>query len=222
MNVSAANVTLVAEYRDSFTKAVIKNVIVVLLSLFINYINAGLIYTFCEHQIFNSNPRYILFVHLVVNDMIQVSLTVALFIISYILYKIPVFVCCMLMLFTIVTTENSPLNLACMAMECYVAICIPLRHPQICTIKRTRILIGFIWLTTTSFVFLDLFQTLAIEPLDFFRSNIFCVREAAFRNPSIIERRSITYITYLCLVWCVLFYTYFKIMFSARSIHTSI
>lgn len=51
MNVSSANVTVVVEYRDSFAKAVIKNVIVVLLSLLINYINAGLIYTFYEHQV---------------------------------------------------------------------------------------------------------------------------------------------------------------------------
>lgn len=51
MNVSPANVTVVIEYRDSFTKAVAKNVIVVVLSISINYINAGLIQTFCEHQV---------------------------------------------------------------------------------------------------------------------------------------------------------------------------
>ncbi|XP_017286949.1 odorant receptor 131-2-like [Kryptolebias marmoratus] len=217
MNVSSANVTVVVEYRDSFLKAVIKNVTVVALSLFINYINAGLIYTFCEHQIFNSNPRYILFVHLVINDMIQVSLTVTIFIISYILYKLPVVTCCILMFFTIITTENSPLNLACMAIECYIAICFPLRHPQICTIKRTIQLVGLIWVTTTLFALPDLFQTLALEPLDFFKSNIFCLRESVFRNPSIIERRNITYITYLCLVWSVLFYTYFKVLFTAKT-----
>jgi len=51
MNVSSANVTVVIEYRDSFTKAVAKNVIVVVLSISINYINAGLIQTFCENQV---------------------------------------------------------------------------------------------------------------------------------------------------------------------------
>ena len=51
MNVSSANVTVVIEYRDSLTKAVIKNVIVLALSISINYINAGLIRTFYKHQV---------------------------------------------------------------------------------------------------------------------------------------------------------------------------
>lgn len=51
MNVSSANMTVVIEYRDSFTKAVTKNVIVVVLSISINYINAGLIQTFHKNQV---------------------------------------------------------------------------------------------------------------------------------------------------------------------------
>ncbi|XP_027857749.1 odorant receptor 131-2-like [Xiphophorus couchianus] len=216
MNISIANMTGVPDYRDSFTKAVIKNVIVVVLSISINYINAGLIHTFCGNQIFNTNPRYILFVHLVINDMIQVTLTVALFIISYILYKIHVFVCCILILTALFTTENTPLNLACMAVECYIAICIPLRHAQICTIKRTRVLISLIWITSLVSVLPDLFITLATKPLDYFNTQVFCLRETAFRSPRIIERRNITYIVYLVLVWCIIFFIYFRILFTAR------
>lgn len=51
MNMSSANVTVVLQYRDSFTKAVAKNVIVVVLGISINYINAGLIRTFCKQQV---------------------------------------------------------------------------------------------------------------------------------------------------------------------------
>lgn len=173
---------------------------------------------FLSHlQIFYTNPRYILFFHLVINDMIQVSLTVTLFIISYIIYKIQVFVCCILILTALFATENTPLNLACMAVECYIAICIPLRHPQICTINRTRLLISLIWTTSMLSVLPDLFITLATEPLDYFNQHVFCLRETAFRNPKIIERRNITYTVYLVLVWCVIFYTYFRILFTART-----
>ncbi|TNN31950.1 hypothetical protein EYF80_057891 [Liparis tanakae] len=48
---SSVNVTVVLDHRDSFSKAVIKNVIVVVLGLSINYINAALIYTFHNHQV---------------------------------------------------------------------------------------------------------------------------------------------------------------------------
>ncbi|XP_070708052.1 odorant receptor 131-2-like [Pempheris klunzingeri] len=217
MNTSSANVTVVVDYRDSFTKAVTKNVIVVVLSISINYINAGLIQTFRKHQIFYSNPRYILFCHLVVNDMILVTLTVILFIISYILYRINVSVCCTLLLIALFTTENTPLNLACMSVECYIAVCVPLRHAQICTVKRTFMLLGLIWATSMLSVLPDLFITLAIEPLDFFHSRVFCIRETAFRNPHIIKKRDITYIVYLVIVWFLIFYTYFKILFTAKT-----
>ncbi|XP_051270744.1 odorant receptor 131-2-like [Dicentrarchus labrax] len=217
MNVSSANLTVVIEYRDSFTKAVTKNVIVVVLSISINYINAALIQTFRKHQIFYMNPRYILFFHLVVNDMIQVMLTVMLFIISYILYKINVSVCCTFILLALFATENTPLNLACMAIECYIAICMPLRHVQICTVKRTLMLIGLIWAISMLSVLPDLFITLATQPLDFFNTRVFCLRETAFPNPHIIKKRDITYIVYLVIVWFVIFYTYFRILFTAKT-----
>lgn len=51
MNSSSANVTVVVQYRDSLTKAVMKNVIVFVLGVSINYINASLIHTFCKHQV---------------------------------------------------------------------------------------------------------------------------------------------------------------------------
>ncbi|XP_008284629.1 olfactory receptor 52E8-like [Stegastes partitus] len=217
MNVSSANVTVVIEYRDSYTKAVTKNVIVVVLGLSINYINAALIQTFCKHQIFYMNPRYILFVHLVVNDMIQVTLTISLFVISYVLYKINVSVCCAIILLALFTTENTPLNLACMAVECYIAICVPLRHSQICTVRRVLILIGLIWATTVLSVLPDLFVTLATEPLEYFSSRVFCLRETAFPNPHIIKKRDITYVVYLVIVWFVIFYTYIRIVFTAKT-----
>lgn len=42
---------LVLQLRDSFSKAVTKNLIILLLGLFINYVNRGLIHTFCKHQV---------------------------------------------------------------------------------------------------------------------------------------------------------------------------
>ncbi|XP_060945716.1 odorant receptor 131-2-like [Limanda limanda] len=216
MNSSSANVTVVIEYRDSFTKAVAKNVIVVVLGISINYINAGLIHTFCKHQIFFTNPRYILFIHLVVNDMIQMTLTVTLFVISYTIYKLSVSVCCTFILMTLLTTENTPLNLACMAVECYIAICLPLRHMQICTVRRTLMLIGSIWATSMLSVLPDLFITLATEPVDFFHSRVFCLRQTVFPSPLITKKRDITYTVFLVLVWLIIFYTYFRILFTAK------
>lgn len=51
MNASSVNVTVVLQYRDSFPKAVTKNLIVVVLGISISYVNATLIHTFCKHQV---------------------------------------------------------------------------------------------------------------------------------------------------------------------------
>uniref|UniRef100_A0A665U7E1 Odorant receptor 131-2-like n=1 Tax=Echeneis naucrates TaxID=173247 RepID=A0A665U7E1_ECHNA len=217
MNVSSPNVTVVLQNRDSFTKALTKNMIVVIISISINYIYAGLIFTFCKHQIFYTNPRYILFIHLVINDMTQVTLTVILFIISYTIYKLSVSVCCIFILLVLFTTENTPLNLASMAVECYIAICLPLRHVQICTVSRTLMLIGLIWATSMLSVLPDLFVTLATEPLDFFHSRVFCLRETAFRNYHIIRKRDISYAVFLVIVLFVIIFVYFRILFTAKT-----
>ncbi|KAM7006154.1 uncharacterized protein LKV04_002766 [Tautogolabrus adspersus] len=217
MNVSSANVTVVTQYQDSLSKAVVKNMIVVVLGISINYINASLFHTFSKHQIFYRNPRYILFIHLVVNDMIQVTLTIIMFIISYTIRKINVSFCCFLMLTAVFATENTPLNLACMAVECYIAVCMPLRHVQICTIRRTLVLIGLIWITSMLSVLPDLFITLATEPLDFFRSRVFCLRQTVFPHPVNIKRRDAQYSVFLVVIWITIFYTYFKILFTAKA-----
>ncbi|XP_033977408.1 odorant receptor 131-2-like [Trematomus bernacchii] len=217
MNTSSANVTVVLQYRDPFAKAVAKNLIVVVIGISINYINAGLIHTFCKHQIFYMNPRYILFIHLVVNDMIHMTLALCMFIVSYTIYRINVSICCICVLILVITTENTPLNLACMAIECFIAICFPLRHVQICTIKRTMILIGLIWTTTMLSCLPDLFITLATVPLDFFYSKVFCLRKNVFANPIILEKRDITYIVLLVIVWTTVFYAFFQILSTAQT-----
>ncbi|XP_077459180.1 odorant receptor 131-2-like isoform X2 [Stigmatopora argus] len=207
----------VAEYRDSFGKAVAKNVLVVAIGLSLNYVNVCLMYTFCKHQIFYLSPRYILFFHLVVNDMIQLSASVALFILSYAVYRIGVGLCCAFILTALVTSENTPLNLACMAAECYVAVCLPLSHARLCTVRRTLLLVGAIWGASLVSTLPDLLFTLATEPARFFSGRIFCLRETAFPSPVLALKRDVTYAAYLVLVWSVLFFLYFRILFTARS-----
>ncbi|XP_044039900.1 odorant receptor 131-2-like isoform X2 [Siniperca chuatsi] len=209
------NVSSGPSYRDSFSTAVAKNVIILALGLIINYINGTLIHTFRKHQIFYVNPRYILFIHLVVNDMIQLTTTICLFVFSYIFYKINVSLCCLIITCAVFTTLNTPLNLAVMAVECYIAICLPLRHTDLCTIKRTYILIGWIWAMSVVSTLPDVFIILATEPVEFYYSTIFCDKDNLFRHPIHLKKRDVSYIIYLIGVWLTLFYTYFKIFFAA-------
>lgn len=51
MNVTFANVTSVGRDQESFSKALTKNFIVLVLGALINYVNMNLIYTFCKNQV---------------------------------------------------------------------------------------------------------------------------------------------------------------------------
>ncbi|XP_074508520.1 odorant receptor 131-2-like [Sebastes fasciatus] len=212
-----SNVTTGPTYRDSYTTAVAKNVIVLCLGLTINYINGTLIHTFRKHQVFYVNPRYILFIHLVVNDMIQLTTTISLFVFSYVFYKINVSLCCLIITFSVFTTLNTPLNLAVMAVECYIAICLPLRHAEFCTIRRTYILIAWIWSMSVVSALPDIFIILATEPVQVFYSTIYCNRDILFRHPIHLKKRDVAYAIYLTGVWLTLFSTYIRIFSVAKS-----
>jgi len=51
MNVSLSNETQLSLSRDGFINAIIKNLVVVLLGIAINYINASMVHTFHREQV---------------------------------------------------------------------------------------------------------------------------------------------------------------------------
>ncbi|KAK3556335.1 hypothetical protein QTP70_007106 [Hemibagrus guttatus] len=206
--------------RDTFSNAIAKNFILVGVWLSLSYINGSVVATFFSNQIFYEDPRYILFIHMVINDAVQMTVTVALFIVSYIYYSINVSVCCFFILVAVFTTRNTPVNLAGMAIERYIAICEPLRHTQICTVQRTYLLIGFIWFICVVPDITDLFITLATEPISFFHSSVMCLRHNVFKDPVLLYKRQAFDIIYFSLVFLTLVYTYLKVLFAARAIST--
>ncbi|KAM9758062.1 odorant receptor 131-2-like [Menidia menidia] len=217
----AYNLSSTVLYRDSLSTAVAKNVIVLALGITINYINGTLIHTFRKHQIFYMNPRYILYVHLVLNDMIQLTASITLFGCVYIFYEIHASICCFIIIFAVFTTLNTPLNLAVMAVECYIAVCFPLQHSRLCTVKRTYVLICCIWAVSAVSILPDIFIVLATEPERLFYSTIFCDRDNLFRHPASVQKRNISYLIYLGGVWLTLLYTYFKIFVAAKAANSA-
>ncbi|XP_041638511.1 odorant receptor 131-2-like [Cheilinus undulatus] len=162
------------------------------------------------------NPRYVLFIHLVVNDMIQLTTTISLFVFSYIFYRINASLCCLIITLAVLTTLNTPLNLAVMAVECYVAVCLPLRHAELCTIRRTYFLIGGIWALSTTTVLPDVFVFLATEPVSRFYSVVFCSSSNIFRHPIHVKKKDVVYTVFLISVWLILLYTYIMIFIAAK------
>lgn len=163
------------------------------------------------------NPRFILFIHLVVNDMIQLILSSTLYILSTTVRTIHVSVCCLFIVPAVATTQNTPLNLSLMAAECYLAVCVPLRYSSICTVPRTHIAIALMWALSFLSILPDVAVLLATEPLEFRQSRIFCNRDSLFRRGESQTKRDASHIFFLLLVWSTLVYTYVRILFVARA-----
>ncbi len=203
--------------KDFFGEAIFKNLIVVLFVIIINCINSLLVYTFFKNPVFAQEPRYILYMQLIINDIITLSVSMTLFVLTYTLPGFNVVICCILILIGSNVYKNTPLNLAGMAIERFVAVCYPLHHAQICTIRNTKILIGIIWLVGAVPGVVDLLVVLALRPLSFFTSSRVCINQNVFDFEYNILSNAVFNIGYMCLVWVLLFYTYFKVMFSAKA-----
>uniref|UniRef100_A0AAV2M8C1 G-protein coupled receptors family 1 profile domain-containing protein n=1 Tax=Knipowitschia caucasica TaxID=637954 RepID=A0AAV2M8C1_KNICA len=78
------------------------------------------------------SPRYILYIHLVMNDIILLTILTLIQVLSYIVYTLNVSLCILLVLLGMAANFNNPMTLAVMALECFVAVCYPLRHSHIC------------------------------------------------------------------------------------------
>ncbi|XP_044140265.1 odorant receptor 131-2-like [Bufo gargarizans] len=109
------------------------------------------------------NPRYVLFVHMLINDTLYIILT-NFIIVSY-MHSVyfPIIVCLMIRSLGGCIFLVTPYNLAVMSLERYIAICFPLRHLELCTPKRAKYAIAAVWaiglslstVSSSAAVFLD-------------------------------------------------------------------
>ncbi|XP_073675893.1 odorant receptor 131-2-like [Garra rufa] len=211
------NISEFIDRQEFFEESLFKIFIVVLFGIIISCINSLLVYTFFKNPVFAQEPRYILYMQLIINDIITLSVSVILFLFVYVLPNMNVAICCVFIFIGSNVYRNAPLNLAGMAIERFVAICYPLHHARICTVQNTKILIGIIWLVGAMPGVLDLLVILALHPLSFFTTSRTCFHQNVFNLEFNIISHAVFNIGYMCLVWLLLFYTYFKVLFSAKA-----
>ncbi|XP_067314647.1 odorant receptor 131-2-like [Pseudorasbora parva] len=202
---------------EPFFDMFIKNFLSVVLGLTINYINATFVIVFFKNSIFCSDPRYILYIHLVINDMIMLSISVGLQVATYVLRTFNSSVCCVVLLMLSTVTKNSPLNLACMAIERYIAICKPLHHSQICTVRRTYMLICLIWTAAAMPGLSDILIALLNRPASFFSTAILCHVLFLYNALQHTIKETVVNVVYLSFVWMTLLVTYFKVFSAANA-----
>ncbi|KAM8904554.1 odorant receptor 131-2-like [Spinachia spinachia] len=109
-------------------------VVQVLVSVFL-LINFWLIRTFIVKD-FYTTTRYILFAVTLLSDSIFLILTDILLILSYIKITMQVWLCVIIYIVSSLCTFITPVTLTAMTLERYVAVCMPLRHGELCSSRR--------------------------------------------------------------------------------------
>uniref|UniRef100_A0A4W6BNK5 Si:dkeyp-3f10.16 n=1 Tax=Lates calcarifer TaxID=8187 RepID=A0A4W6BNK5_LATCA len=189
---------------DGLNDAFSKNFIAFVLGVIINCINGAFVYTYFKNEVLYRDPRYVLYIHLVINDMIMLTFSVALHIFTY---TIPLTFapCCIIL--------NSPLNLAGMAVERYIAVCRPLHHAQICTVQRAYALIALTWVVSFIPGLTDIMIVLATQPLSIFSRIIFCFPSYLYNTPY-HNAQSVLLFSFVVLTLII---TYLKVLCAAQA-----
>ncbi|XP_056315157.1 odorant receptor 131-2-like [Danio aesculapii] len=201
---------------DSYEEALAKNIVIVCLGFIINVINGMLVVTFFSNPMFSRDSRYILYIHLVINDMLMICVSVILYVLTYTAPLVNASLCSILLVLGTTTFMITPLNLAGMAIERFIAICKPLHHLQICTPQRTYIFICLLWLVGVIPSLADIIISFSIQPISFFRSSVLCYPVSFFPSKAHKDRTTASQVIYMSLVWIILIYTYCRVLFTAK------
>ncbi|XP_053702452.1 odorant receptor 131-2-like [Synchiropus splendidus] len=108
-------------------------------------INAIILFTLRSKQVFRETSRYVLLTNLLVADSLFMMISQILYILANCRVFLTYPVCGTLILYTFLTESIFPLTLAEMSIERYVAVCFPLRHSSIVTLRSTAAAIALVW-----------------------------------------------------------------------------
>ncbi|XP_077307074.1 odorant receptor 131-2-like [Lithobates pipiens] len=162
------------------------------------------------------NARYILFAHMLINDTVCLSLALFLSMGVGLLIYIPLPICYILVTCATATFRITPYNLAFMALERYVAICLPLRHTMICTAQTSYVAIAAMWFFGWLPNVADFIVLISSVEIKYFSHNILCRQQSLLVLPVQNTIQFSTLIGSFILVSMVILFTYIKVMLIAR------
>uniref|UniRef100_A0A3Q1IRV2 G-protein coupled receptors family 1 profile domain-containing protein n=2 Tax=Anabas testudineus TaxID=64144 RepID=A0A3Q1IRV2_ANATE len=123
--------------NGNFFQGKVKVIIVQILVMVFLCINVLLILTFFKKECFHTTARYILFAVSLLSDSLLLFTSDVLLILVHFNITIPVWVCIIISVLVLLYFTVTPVTLTVMTLERYVAICMPLRHGELCSTRRT-------------------------------------------------------------------------------------
>ncbi|XP_060799446.1 odorant receptor 131-2 [Neoarius graeffei] len=181
------------------------------------YINILMLITFSRKQAFRTETRYLLFAHTLFVELIFLMLIDFVIILTYNYVLMPMAFCIPICMLMETLTTCTPLTITAMCVECYVAICMPLRHSAISTDSRTIIAIFIIWILSSIQSFVDLFILVTTASKEYLSQFSFCHYEIMMPEKWHRLLRSVIYVISFIIVLFVELFCYVMIVISARA-----
>ncbi|XP_034024708.1 odorant receptor 131-2-like [Thalassophryne amazonica] len=177
-----------------------------------------ILHIFASYRHLLDTSRYILFAHMLVNDTLQLLTSVLLFLLVMGQVHFSFVYCAPLLVLATVTFRNTPLILAAMSIERYIAIIYPLQHPAAWRSDRTWVIMLSVWITNSIILVTD-FSIGEKKPAeDLFTTPVLC--KSAVVNSSLIQRvfSAVIDVLIFALVAVVILFTYVKILLETRKL----
>ncbi|XP_056450401.1 odorant receptor 131-2-like [Gadus chalcogrammus] len=178
------NVSGSVEYQASQEMIVFCTLSVVLSCSFI-YVNCVLLYTLRSKPVFCETSRYILLFNLLFADTAYLVTSLLLYILAACRLRLKLYVCGLLTSIGVLEDIISPLTLAVMSLERYVAVCFPMRHTDLATVRNTGAAIAAVWTISGGNVLMRVLILIGWKnDLDLnVEMKDFCSKEAMFLAP---------------------------------------
>ncbi|XP_018520740.1 odorant receptor 131-2-like [Lates calcarifer] len=212
----AANNSLVG--TESLWRQINDKVIIVqILVMIFLCINILLIVTFSKNQCFYTTTRYILFAVTLLSDSILLFMSDILLILIYFRFTIQVWLCIIFSVVVLVYIIVTPVTLTAMTLERYVAICMPLRHGELCSTRSTMHCILIIHGLSSVPCIVILTTLFASASLSFYKKYQMCSVEIFIFQVWQDQARSAVQQFYFLIMCIIIVFSYVKIMKVAKA-----
>ncbi|XP_051250720.1 odorant receptor 131-2-like [Dicentrarchus labrax] len=216
-----ANVTGEQQYQGLLERVLFSTLTTVPCCVFL-FINGTMLFTLRSKSVFRETSRYILLFNLLFADTVQLALSQLMYLTAASRVTLTYPVCGFLNMVGDLSNEVSPLTLVVMSLERYVAVCYPLRHATIITIRNTAVAIIVVWTFSSLNVLIRVLLLLdfPFSDLDTLQMRDFCSDLAMLLGPmSDIYDKAYTCFLFLSAGVAVIS-SYIGVVIAARSAST--
>ncbi|XP_008423107.2 somatostatin receptor type 4-like [Poecilia reticulata] len=180
-------------------------------------INMLLIVTFFKKECFHTSARYILFAVMLMSDSFVLILSNVLVILSILQFTIQVWLCTVISIVTLLYVMATPVTLTAMTLERYVAICLPLRHAELCSTRRSIHCILVIHSISSVPSMLNLSIFFATASLGLYETRALCSVEMFILQPWQRHFRSAISQLYFFIMCIIIVFCYVQIVKVAKA-----